>query len=263
MAVHYPADLEIFALVCIDDHNAGAAIDPGVKRLVRDKLQKFCSHWPEFRATSEDIKTLTAMLDLEQYLGREIVWVRGMGWEEMIRKKKMLPNIQMRFCTSIMKIAPIFEHVHLYYDSPVKMRIGYRYDEPERVERASEVFKFPRQYDIFAGRHRWESVKWRVNDFPMVQDKVLPHHVRDFWADKGIDFPLDSNCQNCFWKQPEQLRKNFDTSPQIMWWAAVQEDIIGGTLRKDMSLLQINKLALQLDFHFGTGAGCQASGCTD
>lgn len=37
---------------------------------------------PELVATSEDPKVLKVMFDLEQIIGREIIWLRGMGWEE-------------------------------------------------------------------------------------------------------------------------------------------------------------------------------------
>ncbi len=81
IAVHYPADLEIFALCCIDCHNAGKNIDKKMKQMTNDKLQKYCSDMPEFVATSEDPKILKVMFDLEQKIGREIIWLRGKGWE--------------------------------------------------------------------------------------------------------------------------------------------------------------------------------------
>lgn len=92
IAVHYPADIELFALCCIDCHNAGATIDKRMKQMVNDRLQKYCSHYPEFVATSEDPKVLKVIFDLEQRIGREIIWLRGMGWEEMIRRKRAIPN---------------------------------------------------------------------------------------------------------------------------------------------------------------------------
>lgn len=53
-----------------------------MKQMVNDRLQKYCSHYPEFVATSEDPKVLKVIFDLEQRIGREIIWLRGMGWEE-------------------------------------------------------------------------------------------------------------------------------------------------------------------------------------
>lgn len=104
IAVHYPADIEVFALCCIDCHNAGATIDKRMKQMVNDRLQKYCSHYPEFVATSEDPKVLKVIFDLEQRIGREIIWLRGMGWEEMIRRKRAIPNRTKRFCTTVLKM---------------------------------------------------------------------------------------------------------------------------------------------------------------
>lgn len=267
LAAHYPADLDVFSLVCIDDHNAGGKIDKKLRQMVNDRLQKYSSHWPEFRATSEDPTILKTMFDLEQFIGREIIWLRGMGWEEMIRRQQAIPNLAKRFCTLILKMIPIFEFLFIYHETPVKMRIGYRYDEQERKAQFTDTIKYSFYCQYYPNsnkwRHRWEEIFWRVGEFPLVEDKVHHFKVASYWQDKAIEFPIDSNCQNCFWKDPQQLRKNFDTNRSIMYWAAIQEALYDHTFRDDYSLLQISKLAIQQDFLFGTGAGCQAGGCTD
>jgi len=267
LALHYPADLEVFALVCIDDHNAGTRVDRKLMQMANDRLQKYCSHQKPFVATSEDPVILKTMFDLEQVLGREIIWLRGMGWEDMLRAKKAIPNIDKRFCTTILKIIPIFEFLYFYNQIPVKMRMGYRYDEPERAGNFSDVLHYPTycQYRPNSNTwvHRWQDITWRIGEYPLIRDKVHHHHIQQYWQDKPIIFPLDSNCQNCFWKSEQQLRKNYDTNPSIMKWAAVQEDLYHHTFKEDYSLLEIAKMGIQLDFHFGTGSGCQAGFCTD
>jgi len=266
LAYHYPADVELFALCCIDCHNAGGQIDKKMKQRVNDKLQKYCSHYPEFVATSEDPKVLKVMFDLEQMLGREIIWLRGLGWEEMIRKRKAMPNKGMRFCTSVMKMQPIFEHLLTRHEFPVKMRVGFRYDEQERKNHFTTDYKYPYKSEFRPKSatwiQRWKEIAWRVGEFPLIEDKILHHHVQQFWKDKGIDFPLDSNCQNCFWKPFQQLRKNFDSNPGIMQWTKVWEDLMERQVKKEYSFAEIERMALQLDFNFGTGAGCQAGFCT-
>ena len=87
--------------------------------------------------------------------------------------------------------------------------------------------------------------------------------IREYWEGKGIVFPDDSNCLNCFWKQPAQLRKNFDTNQEIMTWFMIQEDLMNRTFKDDLNFHQIQKLPIQLDFFYGTGAGCSAGFCTD
>lgn len=279
LAVHYPADIEIFALCCIDAHNAGASIDPKMKQMVNDKLQISAPNYPGFVATSEDPQVLTTMFDLEQKLGREIIWVRGIGWEEMIRLKRAIPNIQKRFCTSMLKIQPIFEYLYRYHELPVKMRMGFRYDEDHRQDHENQYFKYsasqkysPHGYSIDAltgsitdgkWRNKWETIKWRINEYPLVIDKITHYQIQKYWETQNIIFPRDSNCLNCFWKQPQQLRKNFDTNLPIMAWASIMESIHGYTFKEDYSLIQISNLPIQLDFLFGTGSGCNAGFCTD
>ncbi len=283
IAMNYPADYELFALVCIDCHNAGAHIDRKMKQMVNDKLQKHCSDWPEFVATAEDPKILKVMFDLEQKIGREIIWLRGMGWDEMIRYKKAVPNIHKRFCTTVMKMTPIFNFLYLNTELPVKMRIGFRYDEMERMHKTSTIFKFPHSCQMrkkLSKRpipfplpyqwnenslwwfQRWKKIEWRINEFPLIEDKIIHYTVQEYWKDKDIDFPEDSNCQMCFWKANQQLKRNFKTNDPIMTWAMIKEELEGNTL-KDLSLRQIEALSEELEFFFGTGSGCQAGFCTD
>jgi hypothetical protein len=267
LAIHYPADYELFALVCVDDHNAGKDLPRWLVQKVNDRLQKTSAHWPEFRATTEDPKTITAILDLEQMIGREIIFLRGMGWEEMMKNRKAVPNRQRRFCTSVMKIQPIFEYCYLNTNLPIEMRIGYRYDELERADTFTTQMKYATHCEYQPGSsrwiHRWSTIEWRVGRFPLIEDKVLPFQIQNFWASENIAFPEDSNCQNCFWKPEQQLRKNMETNRTIMQWAKVQEEIFGYTFRDEYSLLEIEKMGIQQDFAFGVGSGCQAGFCTD
>lgn len=267
LAYHYPADLEIFSLVCIDSHNAGRKLDKKLVQMANDKLKKYSSHQNEFVATSEDPIILKTMFDLEQIIGREIIWLRGLGWEQMMSLKKAIPNMNKRFCTTIMKMWPIFEFLFLYHSLPVKMRVGYRYDELERMYRFSDVWKYATHCEYREKSntwiHRWKEIIWRIGEFILIDNKVSHMHVVDFWKNFEIQFPKDSNCQNCFWKSEQQLRKNFEKNPEIMFWSAIQEDLYGHTFKDNNSMLSISKLGIQLDFNFGTGSGCQAGFCTD
>jgi diphthamide synthase (EF-2-diphthine--ammonia ligase) len=63
MAVHYPADYNIFALVTIEDVNCQPK-DKSLVQKISDKIGK------EFIATAEDDKTLKVIFDLEQKIGK-------------------------------------------------------------------------------------------------------------------------------------------------------------------------------------------------
>ena len=183
----------------------------------------------------------------------------------MISIKKAIPNVQKRFCTTILKMEPIFNFLYKYTDLPVKMRIGYRYDEQERVANFSNEFTFQAksEYQINSNRwiQRWEIITWREGEFPLIDDKIFHNQIQEYWNTKSIDFPEDSNCLNCFWKQEQQIRKNFDTDNAIMQWSKIMEDLAGYTFKDKYSFTQLEKIGLQLDFNFGTGAGCQAGEC--
>jgi hypothetical protein len=255
MAMHYPADHEIFSLVTIEDINCSPK-DIGLIKKVSDKIGK------QFIASAESDLTIIAMLDLEQLIGREIIWVSGLTFEKVNKKAtggKGLPNQQWRFCTTEMKMRPIWDWWYKNINQKVKMGIGFRYDEMERADRLSTTFKGV--VGTRKTRKKWEEIEWRVGYFPLIDNKILHIHVKN-WADKsGIVFPSDSNCVGCFHKSVQQLRKNFEDEPNKMQWFADQE--INARWKKKMKYEQIKSLGLQQDFFFGEGSGCQAGYCTD
>ena len=268
LAVHYPADVELFSMVCVDDHNVGRWLkyNKDLLRYANEKLERYIPFYGEFKATAEDPVIIQTMMNLEQKIGREIVWVRGDSFETMIKNKKGLPNQQWRFCTTILKLMPIFEYCYTKYGDDILMRLGIRYDEEERANTIDNTFDFPFSCNLHGQRRQnWKKVEWRNVEFPLIKNKVFHKQVHDFWRNNtDVTFADDSNCQMCFWKDFQQLRKNFDnerTKP-IMQWAGVTEDIKGATFKKEMSILDTANIGLQQSFVFGTGAeGCKSGWC--
>lgn len=62
MAAHFPADFDVFAVVCIDDPKCSPK-DAGLIQYANDKFQKFSRNKSEFIATAEDDQTLRAVRD--------------------------------------------------------------------------------------------------------------------------------------------------------------------------------------------------------
>lgn len=253
MAVHYPADYNIFALVTIEDKNCTPK-DESIIKYVSNKIGQ------DFIATAERDTTLYAMRDLEQLLGKEIIWVSGLPFEKMMKKKGgALPNQQWRFCTTELKMRPIWDWWYKNINEKIKMGIGFRYDEMERAERLSTSFKGV--VGKRGTRNKWEEIEWREGYFPLIEDKIVHYQVKK-WADKsGLIFPSDSNCVGCFHKPLQQLRKNWDDETSKMQWFANQET--NARWKKEMTYEQIKTIGLQQEFFFGTGSGCQAGFCTD
>lgn len=256
MAYHYPADYNIFALVTIEDYKCSPK-DKKLIQLVSDKIGK------EFIATAESDITLYAMVDLEQMIGKEIIWVTGNSFEQVNRKAtggKGLPNQQWRFCTTEMKMRPIFDWWFKNINEKVKMGIGFRYDEMERAERLSTKFK-----GIVGNRgtqNKWEEIEWREGYFPLIENRITHYNVVKWVNSTKLVFPLDSNCVGCFHKPIQQLRKNWEDEPLKMQWFADQETN-KKRWKKEGLYSNFKKIGLQQDFIFGTGSGCQAGFCTD
>jgi 3'-phosphoadenosine 5'-phosphosulfate sulfotransferase (PAPS reductase)/FAD synthetase len=235
MAVHCPADKNVFALVLIDDPKCSPK-DKGLIQKVSDKLGR------DFIATAEDDLTLFAMFDLEQLLGKSIDWVHGKTFDRTVEKRMWLPNQMARYCTVEMKLRPIKNYCKQF--GHVEMNIGFRYDEKERGEN-------------FQKEQTWRNVK-----FPLIENKIGHYTVYKWVQTTGLIFPPDSNCVGCFHKPLMQLRKNWETNPEKMEWFASKE-IRKRKWKSDVRYEQIKTIGLQSDFNFGTGAGCQAGFCTD
>jgi hypothetical protein len=254
MAANHHADVNIFAIVCIEAEYCRPS-DKSLVQYVSDKLGR------DFIATAESDKTLYVVRDLEQLIGKPITWVAGETFESVIRKKKALPNQMWRFCTTEMKMRPIFEYCHSNYGM-VSMNIGFRYDESERANKENTSFKTViGQHE--SGRNKWDDIEWRTLHYPLIDNKVTHYQVSE-WAKKtGLPFPADSNCVGCFWKPFQQIRKNWDDEPQKMRWFSEQEKKMRRRFKKEMDYATAKKIGLQIDFFFGTGSGCQAGYCTD
>lgn len=256
LAAHYPADYNIFSLVRIED----VRCKPKDKTLVKFASDKLGL---DFIATAESDITLKVVMDLEQLISKEIIWVTGRTFEEVNRRAtggKGLPNQQWRFCTTEMKMRPIFDWWYKNIGEKCSMGIGFRYDEKERADRLSTTFK-----GIVGKRgtqNKWETIEWREGYFPLIKWKVNHFTVKE-WADTTpLVFPADSNCVGCFHKPLQQLRKNWDLEPEKMQWFSDQEAETK-KWKKEGLYANFKKIGLQNDFNFGTGSGCDAGYCTD
>lgn len=269
MAVHYPADVNIFACVCID-YLPAKPKDKAVLSYCLDKLNG------NFIASAESEKTLKVMMQLEQLIGKEIVWVRGKSFDEVIDGAGCLPTWNRRFCTTDMKIIPMFEYLYFTY-GVVKMNIGFRADEFERVhliEKDKKPIKkiigemnYPTSCKNFGlNRQNWEAIIWQEKNYPLFDDMIYHLPILSWWAKHHpeFEFPKDSNCQGCHHKPKELIKKNYVENPEILDWFALQE-LKGkyNTWHDDMipyrDTFKMN-FTEEFDFDFTM---CNSGGCTD
>jgi 3'-phosphoadenosine 5'-phosphosulfate sulfotransferase (PAPS reductase)/FAD synthetase len=139
----------------------------------------------------------------------------GEPFEQLINKKKYLPNTFARFCTTELKIIPIERFMaSLGYEDFVTF-VGIRADEPRRVAKMKNN----------------KSIK----ETPLATDKVTTKDVLDFWDNQSFNLQtvtvngnsLLSNCDLCFLKKANHLVSLIRDNPNRAIWWAEQEKIIG------------------------------------
>lgn len=288
LAVHYPADYEVFSLVCIDTKSA-APKDKAVVEYINKKLQKFVPEFGEFIATAEDDATLRVMMDLEQLIGREIIWVRGASFDNVIDTgtQTRLPSWARRYCTQKMKLLPIFLWWFHNIGEKCNMRIGFRFDEFDRMERFFNNSD-PANFQIPVScstqgqkKQRHEAFNWRFCAFPLVKNAVTKQDVGRYWETNGwvggnlfeerrqIKFPLVSNCVGCFHKSEEHLAAMAELHPDKFRWFIDQELKGMGTWldsRVTYQHLADNRFDLAKEVLFELTHNlttCDTSGCSD
>lgn len=273
MAVHYPADVNLFALITIEDRRATPK-DKKLVQMVSDKIGK------EFIATAEDNRTLTVMFDLEQIIGKEIVWLNERSYDSLFRDKHIfggipnrLPSWARRYCTVELKMVPIFKYCFLNVlqteTDKVIMQIGYRADEPHRkinfVNKDAEYMKFPiacKNYGTKKQIHK--TFHWRTASFPLIDANINQFEVIRYWRDRHIVFPPQSNCAGCFHKDEVSLHLQWEEAPAQMQWFADQEKLNKGTwLDNGLKYEKIKDFRFTIPIDFSNAGISCSGGCTD
>ena len=248
IAANYPADFLVFALVCIED-KASAPKDKKLVQQVSDRIGR------DFIATAEDDMILHTMLDLEQHLGQQIDWVAGDSFDQTIFKKRMLPNVMMRFCTVEMKLRPLFRWWKQKIAEPIHMQIGFRAGEENRANRMLErvgpdgLLRFK---DVVGkhsnGNQKWAEESWQKPVFPMITNNIHRDQVVQFWKGKPVRFAKHNNCVGCFHRNPLMLRKIAQDHPSKFEWFAAQERGYNAQWQKGLSFDEIKSTACKLNW---------------
>jgi hypothetical protein len=187
IAANYPADYNIFSLVRTNDTNC-LFPDAKIRQIVSDKIGT------EFIGTLEEDTIIYTMLDLEQFIGQEIVWLSNTTFEDVIKKAGgYLPNIMTRFCTSKMKVEPIAQWCYENTELPIEMRIGFRANEMSRAKTMSEravdgIESFKFKVGEKNGRNKWKELPYRTATFPLIEAGIFKDTVEQFWKDKPVRF---------------------------------------------------------------------------
>ena len=224
IAANYPADYDVFALVRIEDKRCTFP-DKKLRQEVEDRIQA------PFIATAEDDTIIYTMLDLEQYIGRKITWVTGKTFDKVLNNAGTLPDPLRRYCTTEMKMQPMFDWWRKEINTPSEFRLGFRANETNRAKRTTEKTNNNGYLEMKAivgkrgTRNKWNMIEWQKPVYPLINDNIYKDHIEQYWIDKPVHFAWMNNCVGCVHKNPLLIRKMWDKHPNKIQWFADQERI--------------------------------------
>lgn len=266
IAANYPADYNVFALVRTSDINC-LYPDKKVRQMVSDKIGT------EFIGTLEDDMIINTILDLEQFIGQKIDWVTGKTFDEITDRngKRYLPNVTQRFCTTEMKLVPLYNWWKNNFSEPIEMRIGYRANEMRRVLNSIEkqsknglnTFKDVVGYSK-NGRKKWKEIEWQKQTYPLIADGIFKDNIVEFWKDKPVRFAYMNNCIGCFHRNEILLNLMSKMHPNKFDWFCRQEMNTGyatRTFKNGITYDRIRQYQFQQEFSFDDFTECDSGYC--
>lgn len=267
IAVHYPADYNIFALVRTNDAKC-LFPDAKIRQIVSDKIGT------EFIGTLEEDTIIYTMLDLEQFIGQKIDWVTGKTFDEIINRngKMYLPNVTQRFCTTEMKLYPIFKWWQKTFNEPVEMRIGFRANEMKRAKNMQEktdlngflMFKDIVGKTKTGNKNKWANIPWQKPEFPLIKDGIFKDKIEEFWKNKSVRFAYMNNCVGCFHRNEILLKHMSEKNPNKFQWFCDQENKGGygsRTFKNGMTYDKIKNWKTQLELFDDDFNDCDSGYC--
>ena len=262
IAANHSADYNVFSLVRTSDKNCKFP-DDKVRQIVSDRIGA------EFIGTLEEDTIVYTMLDLEQFIGKKINWVTGKPFEEVIKdKSNYLPNLVTRFCTTEMKLKPIFDWWLNEINEPIKMRIGFRANEQTRaknmISKTNELGLSEFKHVIGHsknGRNKWGVTGWQYPDFPLIKDGIYKDNVEAFWKDKPVRFAYMNNCIGCFHRNEVLLKHMSDRHPEKFQWFIDQENNNKNTFKKGVTYEKIKQSLKQITLFDDDFNSCDTGSC--
>jgi glycosyltransferase involved in cell wall biosynthesis len=179
----------------------------------------------------EHPKTYKFLNDFEAFENIPIIRLKYEGgFERLIRKRKAVPNVMMRFCTIELKIKTARRYLRSIGCLEYLNFVGFRADEQVRIIRRRKFWK-------------------KVTDvFTLNEKKIIKKMVIDFWKQKEYDLevpPILGNCDLCFLKGKNAIISILREQPELADKWINDEQEIGASYIKGTSytkLLELSKL---------------------
>jgi len=154
---------------------------------------------------------------------------KGEPFAALIAKTNYLPNVMRRICTQELKVGIIKRYMlslgHRYWINVV----GIRYDEPFRLAKFRGI----------AEQALWET--W----LPLAEWRITKKDVLDYWKEMPFDLnlkPHEGNCDLCFLKGRNKLKRTITENPEKAQWWIDQEAKVQATFHKYYSYFHLAEL---------------------
>jgi hypothetical protein len=151
------------------------------------------------------------------------------------KKYKVIPNRVKRICTDELKIKTCKRYLRSIGIKTFENHIGFRFDEPLRVQRRKQHFK-----KVF-------------DKFPLYDEKITKEMVNDYWSKKNYTLEIPSilgNCDLCFMKGKNAIISILSVYPNLAdKWIADEDEAqkngkFGGhTYFPDITYRQLKSIA--------------------
>ncbi|NLJ59290.1 MAG: hypothetical protein GX339_10665 [Tissierellia bacterium] len=226
----------------------------------------------EFIGTLEDDMIIYTIFDLEQFIGQEIHWVTGKTFDEIIDRgngKKHLPNAISRFCTSEMKIQPLFDWWDKNFTEPVEVRIGYRANELRRVENMKKrlnkdgLLTHRKIIGKSKTRNKWGDIAWEKPVYPLIEDNIFKDNIEEYWRGKPVRFAYMNNCIGCFHRNEMLLKLMSEKFPEKFNWFVKQEGqgYKSRTFKNGITYAKIRQFPMAQTLDFEDFTDCDSGYC--
>lgn len=262
IAANYKADYDVFSLVRTNDKSC-IFPDKKIRQQVSDRIGK------EFIGTLEMDDIIYTMLDLEQYIGREITWLTGESFEDMVMSKGgYLPNKIARYCTTDLKTIPIATWRYNNIKDDVVMNFGYRANENKRAKSMQEKLNKNGSTEVKIiigksdnGRYKWKTIEYCKPSFPLIDSNVYKDTIEKYWKNKPVRFAYMNNCVGCWWRSPLLLKKMSDKCGNKMKYFSNLEQSTGNKFRSDVTYKQIISWKSQIELFDEDFNECDSGYC--